>query len=611
MKKKNSGMMIGLSVLICATPVFADVIIDGSVSPSTVPGLVNNTGSIRVGSYISGTNGTLEVNANATVNGYTALQVGDLSIGNGAGGTVKIIGDGTAGSARIDISRPSPGGWTLDNGYGGNGTLEIRNGGVLESRGGVVTLGGGGLISGGDAVTTIDGQGSVFRTIGVGNGYGVGHRINIGGFGSAVHPTTSTVNITNGGLMEAQGDFIGGDFASVWIGGSASIGSNIAVNVAGEGSTLRAGNYIDLGSSFANVNSSLNVTDGGQVEVTGSNPYGSGNVSMHIVTLAGAADVTVSGASTGGVASSLVTAGDIRIGGHSLVVGFTEDGVPYTGNIPSHSSEGQATTSDGRLLFRENGDPIPLVPFPDFPDYFVPDTVVGDPDLEIHMKSTGSLVVENGARVEANAIHVSENGVEPASTYNGQGATLAVRSGASVTADVYVNEGGLLTGDGSIIGDVFVQGGTVGPGNSPGVLTITGDLTLESDSVLLMEIFGPTAYDQLIIGGNFVAGGILELDFGGYMPEFDVPYDLFQVAGGMSGDFSEIKFLNPAAGFDAGLLSLSFASGENGGMFQLIMANNGDPGNNTVPEPASGLLIGLGGLAMLMLRRRSPRISLA
>ncbi|MFZ2883209.1 PEP-CTERM sorting domain-containing protein, partial [Nitrosomonas europaea] len=39
--------------------------------------------------------------------------------------------------------------------------------------------------------------------------------------------------------------------------------------------------------------------------------------------------------------------------------------------------------------------------------------------------------------------------------------------------------------------------------------------------------------------------------------------------------------------------------------------NPGEPGDNTVPEPASGLLIGLGGLAMLMLRRRSPRISLA
>lgn len=170
---------------------------------------------------------------------------------------------------------------------------------------------------------------------------------------------------------------------------------------------------------------------------------------------------------------------------------------------------------------------------------------------------------------------------------------------------------GSLSGNGGTIEGDVINHGLISPGNSPGVLTITGDLILESDGVLLMEIFGPTAYDQLIIGGNFVAGGILELDFGGYMPEFDVPYDLFQVAGGMSGDFSEIKFLNPATGFDAGLLSLSFAGGENGGMFQLIMANNGDPGNNTVPEPASGLLIGLGGLAMLMLRRRSPKISLA
>lgn len=181
----------------------------------------------------------------------------------------------------------------------------------------------------------------------------------------------------------------------------------------------------------------------------------------------------------------------------------------------------------------------------------------------------------------------------------------------SATGGVTIWSTGSLSGNGGTIEGDVINHGLISPGNSPGVLTITGDLTLESDSVLLMEIFGPTAYDQLIIGGNFVAGGILEFDFGGYMPEFDVPYDLFQVAGRMSGDFSEIKFLNPAAGFDAGLLSLSFAGGENGGMFQLIMANNGDPGNNTVPEPASGLLIGLGGLAMLMLRRRSPRISLA
>ncbi len=191
--------------------------------------------------------------------------------------------------------------------------------------------------------------------------------------------------------------------------------------------------------------------------------------------------------------------------------------------------------------------------------------------------------------------------------------SLIINDGGAVSATngVTIWSTGSLSGNGGTIEGDVINYGLISPGNSPGVLTITGDLTLESDSVLLMEIFGPTAYDQLIIGGNFVAGGILELDFGGYMPEFDVPYDLFQVAGGMSGDFSEIKFLNPAAGFDAGLLSLSFAGGENGGMFQLIMANNGDPGNNTVPEPASGLLIGLGGLAMLMLRRRSPKISLA
>lgn len=168
------------------------------------------------------------------------------------------------------------------------------------------------------------------------------------------------------------------------------------------------------------------------------------------------------------------------------------------------------------------------------------------------------------------------------------------------------NHGVLLGDQGTIEGNV-TNHGLLSPGNSPGVLTITGDLSLASDSTLLMEIFGPTAYDQLIVGGNFVAGGVLELDFDGYVPEFDVPYNLFQVAGGMSGDFSEIRYLNLAEDFDTELLSLDFSNG----MFRLTVGNNddpvipGDPGNNTVPEPSSGLLIALGGLVMLMLRRRS------
>ncbi|SFU36158.1 PEP-CTERM protein-sorting domain-containing protein [Nitrosomonas eutropha] len=183
--------------------------------------------------------------------------------------------------------------------------------------------------------------------------------------------------------------------------------------------------------------------------------------------------------------------------------------------------------------------------------------------------------------------------------------------GMDMSSRLVVHNYGTVSGDdGRIDGDV-INYGLISPGNSPGILTITGDLTLKNDSVLHMEIFGPTAYDQLIIGGNFVAGGVLELDFGGYTPGFDTAYDLFQVSR-MSGNFSEIRYLNLAENFDTDLLSRGFDNG----IFRLIMASNdgpvipGDPGNNAVPEPSSGLLIALGGLAMLMLRRRNSPISL-
>jgi len=123
-------------------------------------------------------------------------------------------------------------------------------------------------------------------------------------------------------------------------------------------------------------------------------------------------------------------------------------------------------------------------------------------------------------------------------------------------------------------------------------------------------------YDQLFIGGDFFIDGLLTLDFDGFTQSaFDTTYDLIHIGGDITGTWGDFDI--NVAGFDPALLGYSIVGSSVDGYsraLRLTIAGTGDtggnPDDNTVPEPASILLIGLGGLAMLMLRRRSPRISL-
>jgi len=73
--------------------------------------------------------------------------------------------------------------------------------------------------------------------------------------------------------------------------------------------------------------------------------------------------------------------------------------------------------------------------------------------------------------------------------------------GPSATNALTVNTGGTVGGSGTIYRNTTIAGGTLAPGNSPGVLTIWGSLTLGAGGTLSMELNGPDAgsgYDQVI-----------------------------------------------------------------------------------------------------------------
>ena len=67
---------------------------------------------------------------------------------------------------------------------------------------------------------------------------------------------------------------------------------------------------------------------------------------------------------------------------------------------------------------------------------------------------------------------------------------------------------GVLVGEGNVTGNVVNEGGVVAPGNSFGILTITGNYRQGPDGVLYIELDATTApnagvnYDQLVIVGG-------------------------------------------------------------------------------------------------------------
>jgi autotransporter-associated beta strand protein len=151
------------------------------------------------------------------------------------------------------------------------------------------------------------------------------------------------------------------------------------------------------------------------------------------------------------------------------------------------------------------------------------------------------------------------------------------------TGDVTVNTGATLGGDGMIGGNVTVNtGGTLAPGNSPGTLTVGGDLELNGLTVI--EIAGLGSFDHIDVGGEIDYGGDLLLEFS-YLPSLTDTFDLFDFST-QKGSFANIDFSNPGISgtFDNTSGILSFTA---------------------VPEPEMfGLLAGLLGLGLATLRRK-------
>jgi hypothetical protein len=151
--------------------------------------------------------------------------------------------------------------------------------------------------------------------------------------------------------------------------------------------------------------------------------------------------------------------------------------------------------------------------------------------------------------------------------------------------------GGRIGGSGTL--DVtnvpFMNAGTVSPGNSPGLLSVTGPYNQTAAGVLEIEVGGDTKgteYDCLAItGAAALAGEVDAILLPGFHPAPGDTFEVLTATGGITNN------------------GLALAPGDTGTW--LLHVGQDSLKLEYVPEPATLCLVALGGLAAFFRRRRA------
>jgi autotransporter-associated beta strand protein len=129
--------------------------------------------------------------------------------------------------------------------------------------------------------------------------------------------------------------------------------------------------------------------------------------------------------------------------------------------------------------------------------------------------------------------------------------TLTV-NGSIANSAVTVNAGAMLSGIGTVGGLTINSGATFAPGNSPGTMTVAGNLAFQSGALYVVQVTSSTASSTNASGSAALAGTVqAAFAAGSYATRM---YTILSAAGGLGGTtFNTLATSNLPAGFTASL----------------------------------------------------------
>ncbi len=439
-------------------------------------GTTITTGTLALGS--GGTLGAGAVNNNATL----AFTGGDATFANTITGTGAVVQSGS-GVTTLTGANNYTGGTTIST-----GTLALGTGGTLGS--GAVNNNATLAFTGGDATfaNVITGTGAVMQS-----GSGVTTLTGANAYTGGTTITTGTLALGTGGSLGSGA--VNNNATLAFTGGDATFANTIT----GTGAVVQSGSGV--------------TTLTGANAFTGGTTITTGTLALGTDSAVGSGTVTLSGGTLGASGGARTIANAITVSADSSIVGT--DALVLSGPVQSNAvltvaNSGVTTISGpltgsgsvvhsgaGRLSLETPGDFMLATP------------ISGAGTFELAGSGITTLAsgsVLNTAQTVVASGRTLDLGTDSA---RAQLTALTIRSGATLQGQGTVSS---LTNDG-----VF------SPGNSPGIVIVTGDFT--NTGTLHIEIAGtglagaPDGHDLIVVGGIANLGGQLEIDYtGGIIP---------------------------------------------------------------------------------------------